>query len=104
MKIFLISFTFILLKTDNISHSFEEIEEVLKCYKCDSLTNECTEDIPGEVVDCPASIGCAITYEEEEGKVTMARDNCSRVMRFDISVAFMCVLTIRLCFIPIPSI
>ena len=38
--------------------------------------NECTEDIPGEVVDCPANIGCAITYEEEVGKVTMARD-CS---------------------------
>eukprot|EP00091_Calanus_sinicus_P002140 TRINITY_DN12194_c0_g1_i1.p1 TRINITY_DN12194_c0_g1~~TRINITY_DN12194_c0_g1_i1.p1 ORF type:complete len:133 (+),score=29.43 TRINITY_DN12194_c0_g1_i1:122-520(+) len=35
--------------------------EMIKCYKCDSKLNACTEDSFGEPGDCPKTTGCSLS-------------------------------------------
>jgi len=49
----------------------------MKCYQCDSLTGDCSEEAPGQEVDCPETFGCTISKTiTSDGTEGLVRD-CS---------------------------
>ena len=49
---------------------------VLKCYKCDSVGGDCSEEAHGEEVECPQNKGCTISKTTGSDGSVMRRD-CS---------------------------
>ena len=49
---------------------------VVKCYRCDSTQDDCTEDEHGEKVECAESNSCTISMSTLGNSTAMTRD-CS---------------------------